>query len=151
MARQRYPASAYHLSMRSLTSERLTGFIVAFGLVGALLTSWLVASELFREPTCPSLFAIPACYMVLAAYVAATVGAWKMSAMSNAVFLIGAGLVTAIGLYFSTNQLRGSGRMPHIRGAPHVLLIARCRCGHADRIPCQGHGHANAQLICTKH
>jgi hypothetical protein len=126
MARPKSATGAYHLSMRSITNERLTGFIVAFGLVGALLTSWLVASELFRQPTCPSLLGIPACYMVLAAYVAATVGAWRMSAMSNAVFLIGAGVVTAIGLYFSTNQLRGVVECPTFEGLPmcYVSLVA---------------------------
>ena len=57
-------------------AERLTGFIVGPGTVGLLLTSWLVISEILREPTCPDLLGVPACCLVRAGYAAATVEAW---------------------------------------------------------------------------
>jgi len=112
--------------MSTLSRERVTGFIVGLGLVGTLLTSWLVVSELFREPTCPSLLGLPACYLVMAAYVAATAGAWRVSAVSNATFLTGAGLVTLIGIYFSVGQLRGVAECPTFEGLPmcYVSLFA---------------------------
>ena len=47
--------------MARISEERFTGFVVGLGVVGVLLTSWLVISEIFRESTCPPLFGIPAC------------------------------------------------------------------------------------------
>ena len=54
----------------------MTGLIVGLAFTGVLLTLWLVTSEIFREPTCPPLLGIPACYLVLVAYGLATVGGW---------------------------------------------------------------------------
>lgn len=104
----------------------MTGFIVALGFVGALLSSWLVVSELFREPTCPLLLGIPACYIVLISYVAATIDVWRTSSASNGVFLVGAGLVTVIGIYFSVGELRGTAECPTFEGLPmcYVSLVA---------------------------
>jgi hypothetical protein len=76
--------------MRAVTAERLTGFIVGFGAVGITLTGWLVLSELLREPTCPGLLGMPACYILLGAYVAATCGAWFIETRAGgALFLAG--------------------------------------------------------------
>ena len=105
--------------MMRVTSEYLTGFLVGLGLVGVLLTSWLVISELFREPTCPPLLGIPACYLVLAEYVAATVGAWLAgSRVGDVAFMVGAVAVTVIGVNFSVGQLRGTAECPTFEGLP---------------------------------
>jgi hypothetical protein len=107
----------------TLTTERLTGLNVGLGLAGVLLTSWLVLSHLFREPTCPALIGIPACYLVLAAYLAATIGAWRTDApVGSALFLIGAGGVTVIGLWFSVNQALGTADCPTFEGLPMCYL-----------------------------
>ena len=112
--------------MAQITKERLTGILVGFAAVGALLSTWLVASEVFREPTCPSLLGIPACYLVLAAYVAATIGAWYVDTRGGDVtFHIGAVAVTAIGIHFSIGQLRGTAECPTFEGLPmcYVSLL----------------------------
>jgi len=121
--------------MRAVTAGRLTGIIVGFGAVGIALTGWLVLSELFREPTCPSLLGIPACYILLGAYVAATGGAWFVDTMAgNALFLVGAGPVTLIGLWFSANQLTGAAECPSFEGLPmcYVSLLAGATMLTAD-------------------
>jgi hypothetical protein len=107
----------------NLTSERLTGVIVGFAAVGVLLTGWLVLSELFREPTCPELIGVPACYVVLAGYLAALVGAWfPGTKRGDAVFLVGAGVVTAIGTWFSFLQLTGGAQCPTFEGLPMCFV-----------------------------
>jgi hypothetical protein len=110
-----------------ITSERLTGANIGLGFVGVLLTTWLVASEIFREPTCPLLFGIPACYLVLAGYIAAAVGAWRPEdRIGDVSFYLGAGAVTLIGVYFSVGQLRGTAECPTFEGLPmcYVSLLA---------------------------
>ena len=113
--------------MSRITSERLTGAIFGLGFVGILLTAWLVFSEIFREPTCPPLLGIPACYLVLAGYVAATIGTWmsgkKIAAVS---FYVGAWAVTLIGVYFSLGHVRGTVECPTFEGLPmcYVSLLA---------------------------
>lgn len=109
--------------MSRITSERLTGANLGLGFVGVLLTSWLVVSEILREPTCPPLFGIPACYLVLAGYVAATIGAWMSDEPVGEVgFYVGAGAVTLIGVYFSVGQLRGTAECPTFEGLPMCYL-----------------------------
>lgn len=113
--------------MNSVSSERLVGLIVGLAFTGALLTLWLVASELFREPTCPPLLGIPACYLVLAAYGMAAVGGWRLAQPAGErVLLTGAGGVTVIGIYFSVNQIRGVAECPTFEGLPmcFVSLLA---------------------------
>ena len=105
--------------MAQATKERLTGILVGFAAVGTLLSTWLVVSELFREPTCPPLLGIPACYLVLAAYAAATIGAWCADTRAGDVaFYIGAIAVTVIGVHFSIGQLRGTAECPTFEGLP---------------------------------
>jgi hypothetical protein len=109
--------------MATLTSERLTGINIGFAAVGALLTGWLVLSELFVEPTCPELLGIPACYLVLVGYIAALVGAWLIDTTAgSAVFLVGAAAVTLIGTWFSLNQLTGALECPTFEGLPMCFL-----------------------------
>ena len=109
--------------MTTPTAERLTGFNVGLGLAGLLLTSWLALSHLFREPTCPELIGIPACYLVLAAYLATTIGAWRTDTPAgSAAFLVGAGAVTVIGVWFSVNQALGSAECPTFEGLPMCYL-----------------------------
>ena len=109
--------------MSTLTAERLTGIIVGFAAVGVLLTGWLVLSELFRGSTCPPLLGVPACYVVLAGYVAALVGAWSQPARNaDVLFLAGAGLVTVVGLWFSLNELAGSLDCPTFEGLPMCYM-----------------------------
>ena len=113
--------------MPSISPERLTGFNVGLGFVGVLLTGWLVVSELFRGPTCPALIGIPACYIVLAAYLGATVGAWFSSTTAgSALFVAGAGVVTIIGAWFSVNDVLGNAECPTFEGLPmcYVSLLA---------------------------
>ena len=110
-------------TMARLTSERLTGINFSLALVGALLTSWLVISELFREPTCPKLLGIPACYIVLVAYLAAAIGAWNTdSEFGRLAFMIGAVSVTAIGIYFSLGEIRGTEQCPTFEGLPMCFV-----------------------------
>jgi hypothetical protein len=109
--------------MATLTAERLTGINIGFAAVGALLTGWLVLSELFVEPTCPELLGIPACYLVLVGYIAALVGAWLIDTTAgSAVFLVGAAAVTLIGTWFSLNQLTGALECPTFEGLPMCFL-----------------------------
>jgi hypothetical protein len=109
--------------MATLTTERLTGINIGFAAVGALLTGWLVLSELFVEPTCPELLGIPACYLVLVGYIAALVGAWLIDTTAgSAVFLVGAAAVTLIGTWFSLNQLTGALECPTFEGLPMCFL-----------------------------
>ena len=99
--------------MLRLSAERLTGFILGFAAVGVVLTGWLVVSELLREPTCPPLLGVPACYLVLAGYLAALAGAYRPATRpGDAVFLLGAGVVTVIGIWFSLNELTGALECP---------------------------------------
>ena len=123
--------------MSRITSERLTGANLGLGFVGVLLTTWLVLSEIFREPTCPPLFGIPACYLVLAGYVAATVGAWLSEERVGEVsFYVGAGAVTLIGVYFSIGQLRGTAECPTFEGLPmcYVSLLAGATMLAVDQV-----------------
>ncbi len=109
--------------MLRITSERLIGIIIGFAAVGVLLTGWLVLSELFREPTCPELLGVPACYLVLGGYLAALAGAWALETkIGNAAFLLGAGVVTAIGLWFSVNELTGALECPTFEGLPMCFV-----------------------------
>lgn len=119
------------------TSERLIGVNVALAFVGVLLTSWLVISELFREPTCPKLFGIPACYLVLIAYLAAAIGAWNAdSGAGHVTFLLGAVAVTLIGIYFSMGEIRGTAQCPTFEGLPmcFVSLFAGVSMLVIDRV-----------------
>jgi hypothetical protein len=88
-----------------------------------MLTGWLVLSELFRAPTCPLLLGIPACYIVLAGYVAALAGAWIPDAKVGSVaFLTGAGVVTFVGAWFSFNELTGAIECPSFEGLPMCFV-----------------------------
>ena len=130
-------ATSIITSMSRITSERLTGANLGLGFVGVLLTTWLVLSEIFREPTCPPLFGIPACYLVLAGYVAATVGAWLSEERVGEVsFYVGAGAVTLIGVYFSIGQLRGTAECPTFEGLPmcYVSLLAGATMLAVDQV-----------------
>lgn len=107
----------------AITSERLTGLIVGLGVVGVVLTSWLVASEVFRRPTCPPLLGIPACYLVVVAYGAATIGAWRgRQGVGELLFNMGAGAVTLIGAWFSVQQTRGTADCPTLEGLPMCFV-----------------------------
>jgi len=109
--------------MLAFTPERLTGIIVGFAAVGVMLTGWLVLSELVREPTCPPLLGIPACYVVLAGYLAALAGAWAIdTSAGRGVFLLGAGVVTAVGIWFSINELTGALECPTFEGLPMCFV-----------------------------
>jgi hypothetical protein len=113
--------------MPSTSSERLTGAIVGVGLVGVLLTGWLVISELFREPTCPELFGIPACYLVFAGYLVGAVGAWRYpSRVGNVMFYVGAGVVVVIGAYFTASHIGETVECPLFAGLPmcYASLLA---------------------------
>lgn len=113
--------------MSSISSERLTGAIVGVGLVGILLTGWLVASELFRKPTCPELFGIPACYLVFVGYLAGVVGAWKYrSRVGDGMFYVGAGVVVVIGVYFTASHIGKTAECPLFAGLPmcYASLLA---------------------------
>lgn len=110
-----------------MSSERITGFIVGLGFTAALLTGWLVLAELFHGPTCPHLLGVPACYLVLAGYLAATAGAWLYGRrIGDISFLTGAVSVTIIGIYFSWNHVRGDVECPTFEGLPmcYVSLLA---------------------------
>lgn len=123
--------------MTRLTSERIVGFNFSLASVGVLLTSWLVISEMFREPTCPKLLGVPACYLVLIAYLAAAIGAWNTgSEFGRRAFLIGAFAVTAIGVYFSLGEIRGTAQCPTFEGLPmcFVSLFAGTSMLIADQI-----------------
>ncbi len=109
--------------MTRLKSERIVGFNFSLASVGVLLTSWLVISELFRDPTCPKLFGIPACYLVLIAYLSAAIGAWNTGSESGRVaFIGGAFAVTAIGVSFSLGEIRGTVQCPTFEGLPMCFL-----------------------------
>jgi len=59
--------------------------------------------------------------------VMAAVGALKMGPNdTNRMFLVGAGVVTIVGIYFSVNQLRGVTQCPRFEGLPmcYVSLLA---------------------------
>lgn len=123
--------------MNRLTSERIIGFNFSLASVGVLLTAWLAISELFREPTCPKLFGIPACYLVLIAYLAAAIGAWNTgSEFGRVAFMIGAVAVTAIGVYFSVGEIRGTAQCPTFEGLPmcFVSLFAGASMLISDQI-----------------
>ena len=94
-------------------------------------------SELFREPTCPELLGVPACYVVLAGYLAALAGAWTLETRTgSAVFFGGAGLVTAIGIWFSIDELSGAAACPTLEGLPmcYVSLLAGLTMLAADQV-----------------
>jgi hypothetical protein len=113
--------------MAGVSSERVTGFIVGLGFTGLLLTGWLVLSELFEGPTCPHLFGVPACYLVLLGYLLGVAGAWLFRTRAGDVsFFIGTGAVTLIGVYFSWSQLAGHAECPTFEGLPmcYVSLLA---------------------------
>jgi len=123
--------------MSRVTRERLLGFVVGLGFVGVLLTSWLVLSELFREPTCPVLFGVPACYPLVGAYAVATGGAWFAGQkIADVLFYTGAGAVVLIGMYFSASQLRGTAECPSFEGLPmcYVSLFAGASMLIVDQI-----------------
>ena len=106
-----------------VTSERLIGINIGFAVAGALLAGWLVLSELFREPTCPGLAGIPACYVVLGGYLVALAGAWTGGTKAGSVALVaGAGVVTAVGAWFSLNQLSGAIDCPTLEGLPMCFV-----------------------------
>ncbi len=122
--------------MRTLSFERVTGFMSGLGLAGVLLTGWLVASEISRGSTCPHLLGLPACYIVFAGYVMATVGAWWSGPAADTLFMTGAFGVTAIGLYFSVGQLRGAVECPTFEGLPmsYLSLVAGATLVAAHRV-----------------
>ena len=127
----------YDAAVSSVTGERMTGVAVGFGLVGILLTGWLVFSEVFLEDTCPDLLGIPACFLVLAGYVAATAGAWMVdSELGDLLLYVGAGVVSAIAVYLSIGQLRGTASCPMFEGLPmcYMSLIAGSSMLLADQI-----------------
>ncbi len=105
--------------MLQIPHERLTGIVVGFGFVGLVLSTWLVYSELFREATCPQLLGVPACYLVLAGYVIATIGAWRSH---DVTFYAGAVPVTLIGVYFTLSHLGNTAQCPSFEGLPMCYL-----------------------------
>ena len=101
------------------TAEQMTGFLVGLGSVGIMLASWLVVSETFIRPTCPLLLGLPACYIVLVAYLLATLGAARFRHRAgDASFLLGTGVILAIAAYGSWSQLRGTVQCPSFEGLP---------------------------------
>jgi hypothetical protein len=113
--------------MTRATRERLVGIQVGFGVIGILLTAWLVVSQVFVRPTCPPLVGIPACWFVLAGYVSATMGAWLAGErVGDVLFYAGAGAVVLIAIYFSSCQLQGTAQCPTFETLPmcYVSLLA---------------------------
>lgn len=102
-----------------MDAERITGLIVGIGFVSGSLTVWLVAAETMNGATCPPLFGIAACYLVLVGYVTAVAGAWNMGvSWAHPTFLFGATLVTLIGVYFTAGQIAGRLECPSFEGFP---------------------------------
>lgn len=113
--------------MTRVTGERLVGLLVGVGLIGILLSAWLVVSQVFIGPTCPPLFGIPACWLVVAGYALATVGAWLSGErVGDVLFYTGAGAVVVIAVYFSSCQLQGTAQCPTFETLPmcYVSLLA---------------------------
>ena len=117
---------AYGDWVSRVTGERLTGAIAGVAFAGVLLSGWLVVSELVREPTCPLLFGVPACFFVFAGYVAVIVGAWMSRPAGAVLFFAGAGAVTLIAVYLSFRQVVGTIECPSFEGLPmcYVSLFA---------------------------
>jgi len=102
-----------------MNQDRLTGVIVGVGFVGVLLSTWLVFSQLFRGPTCPELFGVPACFLVLGSYALATPAAWfPESRRATLLFYVGAGAALLIAVYGSSSQLQGTVTCPSFEGLP---------------------------------
>lgn len=118
-----------------MTQERLTGITIGMGLVGIILSTWLVYSQVFVRPTCPDLFGTPACYFVLACYLLATVSAaFPASPRFGLLFYAGIGSALAIAIYASSSQLRGSVTCPSFEGLPMCFtsLLAAFTMASAD-------------------
>ena len=87
--------------MLNLNAERLSGIVIGFAAVGALLTGWLV----------------------LVGYLAALAGAWVPGTrLGRGLFLFGAGAVTLIGAWFSFGQLTGALECPTFEGLPMCFV-----------------------------
>lgn len=119
MDRRGLPRERFRKNIVLVSRERLTGVIVGMGCIGVLLTAWLVISQLFRGPTCPDLFGIPACFAVLGGYVLATGAAWfPDSRRAAVVFYASTGATLVIAIWFSYCEASGTASCPTFEGLP---------------------------------
>ena len=101
-------------------SDAAMSFISFFGILGS---TYLTYQELSVGNVCPRFFGVPACYLVLAAYVLILI-----SVVSLRKFFYGTGVFLGLllGVWFSLNHYTGVIVCPEIRNIPlcYVSLLA---------------------------
>ncbi len=92
-------------------------------LSGILATLWLVGNDMVQGDYCPKLFGIPACYLVLAAFLLVLLSLFIRHRLINRiVYGLGAGSGLVIAIWFSGNQILGLDECPKWFGLPLCYL-----------------------------
>ena len=98
---------------------------ISIGVLSTVISLMLVYFQLSRPPFCPSLFGIPACFIVLGLYIGVVVTAFTpVSVRNNFIYFAITGSGLAIGIWFSALQIMGHGKCPVLFDIPLPLCFA---------------------------
>jgi hypothetical protein len=97
----------------------LQKLIAIISFLGILVSLYLVYSDIKESGFCPKIFSIPACYIVLAAFILVFVsGFLKNKPSRDLIFYTGAIIGAALAIWFSYNQLNNLKECPKLFGLP---------------------------------
>lgn len=97
--------------------------IVVLAAGGVASAIWLVVMNIRNSGFCPPIFAIPACYPVLLAFILVLLSTTPLKEPFSALlFYPGAFLGLTLAIWFSYNSMTGRGNCPEILGFPLCYL-----------------------------
>lgn len=95
--------------------------VVAAG--GVAFAIWLVVMDIRNSGFCPAIFGIPACYLVLLAFLLCLLSTLPIKELYSALlFYPGAFLGLTLAIWFSYNSMTGRDNCPEILGFPLCYL-----------------------------
>lgn len=115
--------------------KKVMYMIFAIGGIG--FSIYLIYNEIQTPGYCPTFLVVPACYLVLAAFILTTLGGFQGKTMAIRIFgYMGIALGTILALWFSTYEIIGAKHCPELFSIPlcfvslgifAILLFLRIR------------------------
>lgn len=100
-------------------NEKLIKIQMLISFIGIMFSFWLISKDIKTPGFCPSLFFIPACYVVLVSFLMVYISTYlRKNFIKELVFYIGSILGLLTGTWFSINQLISYKECPTFFGIP---------------------------------
>ena len=90
--------------------------------IGLIFSIYLVVSELINSDFCPRIYGIPACYLVLLAFILVFISEILKLLLKNIVFYLGWLIGFILAIWFSFSQIVGIDNCPLLLGIPMCYL-----------------------------